>query len=76
MPGARDPLYQVSELPTMGGELWASWPRLVHTADAEEIHVGCGAEAQLGPYTGQNRLSANTRSEMEASIEKSKLRRP
>lgn len=67
MPGARDPLHQVSERPTMGRELWASWARLVHTADAEEIHVDCGAEAQLGPCTGQNGdcLQRLTRFEME-----------
>jgi len=55
MPGVRDPLYRVSELRTMGEELGASWRRFVHTADAEEIHNGCGAEAQLDPCNGQNR---------------------
>jgi len=49
MPGARGPLYQVSKLRTLGGVLWAFGRRFVHTADAEEIHISCGAEAQLAP---------------------------
>jgi len=38
MPGARDPLHEVSKLGTMGWELWGSWRRFIHTADAEEVH--------------------------------------